>query len=73
MALRMRMTWLAAGVLRMPSWPMMSFLTPYAAPIFAISCTTSGFQNLPSPPITRVASAAPSGIDRRMEVTNDSL
>lgn len=53
MAFLLRMTWLAAGVDRMPFWPMSSFLTPYAAPIFAISWTTSGFQYRPSPPTTR--------------------
>jgi hypothetical protein len=38
------MMWLAAGVLRMPFWPIKSFLTPYAALSFAISWVTSGFQ-----------------------------
>lgn len=95
MAFLLRMTWLAAGVDRMPFWPTSSFLTPYAAPIFAINWTTSGFQYRPSPPTTRnepvlcvsrvvVGVAAgkggrsslpstPSGIDRRMLVTKDSL
>jgi hypothetical protein len=54
-ALRLRMTWLAAGVDRMPFWPTNNFFTPYAAPILAISWMTSGFQYRPSPPITRKA------------------
>lgn len=53
MAFLLRITWLAAGVDRMPFWPTSSFLTPYAAPIFAINWTTSGFQYRPSPPTTR--------------------
>jgi hypothetical protein len=35
-ALRLRITWLAAGVLSNPFWPMSNFLTPYATLIFAI-------------------------------------
>jgi hypothetical protein len=37
----LRMTWLAAGVLRIPFCPYTNFLTPYAAPIWAINCITS--------------------------------
>jgi hypothetical protein len=36
------MTWLAAGVERMPFWPMRSFLTPYAALSLAMTWMTSG-------------------------------
>lgn len=66
------MRWLAAGVLRMPFWPTNSFFTPYAELILAIFWITSGLWYRPSPPMTRNAPSAPSGIDSRMLVMKDS-
>lgn len=60
----LRMIWLAAGVDRIPFWPIRSFLTPYAAPILAMIWITSGFQKRPSPPMTRKDPSKQSAIVR---------
>ena len=53
-ALYLRITFDAAGVERMASFPTMNFSTPFAEPILRIVCTVSGEKYRPSPPITRV-------------------